>query len=77
MNPIAAIHPSRPTNGGASPVQEAIALEQAATAQKIDFAVARKQLDAQQQQGDMVNQLLKANRVAEQQISKGYLDVYV
>ncbi|MDA8745008.1 putative motility protein [Rubripirellula amarantea] len=60
-----------------APVQLALNAQTAAVYQKIDIAVMGKQLDAQRQTGDAINQMLETTVQAQKQIAQGYLDVQV
>lgn len=48
-----------------------------ASAQKVAFAVAAKQLDLQKSQGEALVSLVENARIAQQQIATGRLDVRV
>ena len=56
-------------------VSAALNVQQQSTAAKISFAVAAKQLDAQQQAGDTINQILESAVDVSRQIAEGHLDV--
>jgi hypothetical protein len=58
-------------------VSAALNAQQQATAAKINIAVMGKQLDAQKQTGDAINQMLEATVQASKQIASGHLDVRV
>ncbi|WP_153559100.1 hypothetical protein [Roseimaritima sediminicola] len=58
-----------------APVRQVLAAQNYAMAQKIDTAVLGKQLDAQKQAGDSVNELLAQNVQVQQQLAAGHLDV--
>lgn len=58
-------------------ISQAIRANHQATMQKVDFAVAKKQLDSQQQIGEAINAMIEQTAVAAKQISEGYLDVRV
>lgn len=56
-------------------VSAALTVQQQSTAAKINVAVMAKQLDAQQQAGDAINQILESTVEASKQIAQGHLDV--
>jgi hypothetical protein len=56
-------------------VSAALNVQQQATASKINVAVMAKQLDAQRQAGDAINQILDSTVQASKQIAEGHLDV--
>lgn len=60
-----------------SVVQQSLNVQQQATQQKIDVALARKALDVQQQTGDAINQLLQQSAILQQQLAEGRIDVRV
>lgn len=60
-----------------APVQQVLNARQQATALKINTAVLGKQLNAQKQIGDAINQMLEQNVVAQKQLANGRLDVQV
>lgn len=61
---------------GDSAISDVLAAKADATQQKVAFAVARKQLDAQKVQGDAVNQMLEQVVNVQKQIAAGHLDVH-
>lgn len=60
-----------------APVQQVLQARQQATLQKVDVAVAGKQMDAQKQTGDAINAMLEQVVDVQKQIAKGHLDVRV
>ena len=58
-------------------VRQAIAAQNSATRQQIDTAIARKSLDAHQQAGDAINQLLQQAVDVQKQLAAGHIDVKV
>jgi hypothetical protein len=60
-----------------APVRQVIAAQNDATRQQINTAIARKSLDAQQQAGDAINQLLEQAVSAQKQLADGHIDVKV
>ncbi|KAA1260120.1 hypothetical protein LF1_26590 [Rubripirellula obstinata] len=56
-------------------VSAALSVQQQSTAAKINVAVMAKQLDAQRQAGDAINQILESTVQASKQIAAGHLDV--
>ncbi len=59
-----------------SAIADVLAAKSDATQQKVAFAVARKQLDAQKSQGDAVVQMLEQVVNVQKQIAAGHLDVH-
>lgn len=57
-------------------ISDVMAAQASATQQKVGFAVARKQLDAQRAQGDAVVQMLEQAVNVQKQIAAGHLDVH-
>ena len=60
-----------------APVQQVLQARSHSLDLKIDTAVAKKTIDAQQQAGDAVNALLEQAVQVQTQIANGYLDVKV
>ena len=65
---MSSIHPA---------VAQALQAQTAATNQQIGIAVLGKQLDAQQQAGDAINEMLQQAANVQQQLASGHLDVRV
>ena len=58
-------------------VRQAIAAKNDAVQQQVNTAIARKGLDAQQQAGDAINQLLEQAVRVQKQLAAGRIDVKV
>ena len=58
-------------------VSQAIAAKNNALQQQVNVAIARKGLDAQQQAGDAINQLLEQAANLQKQLADGRIDVKV
>ena len=58
-------------------VNQVLQAQNQATRQQIDYALLGKQLQAQKQAGDTLNQMLEQAAVAQKQIAAGHLDVRV
>lgn len=58
-------------------VRQAVAANNEALQQQVNTAIARKALDAQQQTGDAVNQLLEQATQLQKQLAAGRIDVKV
>ncbi len=56
-------------------IRQALQAQQQSTAQKVDLAVVKKQLDVQKQTGDAINALLEQAVSVQKQIASGHLDV--
>ncbi len=60
-----------------SAISDVLTAQSNASRQKVDFAVARKQLDAQRSQGDAAIALLEQAVNVQKQLAAGHLDVRV
>lgn len=58
-------------------VRQAIAAQNDALQQQVNTAIVRKGLDAQQQAGDAINQLLEQAASLQKQLSAGRIDVKI